>query len=320
MEISVIIPTHNRSDKLKDCLRCLKKQSFAGEYEVVVFDDGSANPAAVEQAIETVDLPHVQLIHSEKSVGPAVARNYAVNHASGKTLLFTDDDTLPTVNWIKKMHESIQNGFDVVEGKVSHPGETRPLFSHIVENKDGEEFITANIAYTREAFEAVGGFCKRFKNAHREDSDLAFAVMESGASFAFNEKALVEHPITPQSFTNLITKPVSYEYDPLLYKRHPSLYRRFLIAPIQLFDPLYLSVLLLSLASPTFLALTPIISALEAKHYDQEWNIKTILPYSLARLFSSVLLFLSVIRGCVRFKVNPISLYHPIKIMTERWR
>ena len=48
MKISVIIPTHNRLDKLTELIASLRCQNLvADQYEIVVVDDGSEPPVAL---------------------------------------------------------------------------------------------------------------------------------------------------------------------------------------------------------------------------------------------------------------------------------
>jgi HAD superfamily hydrolase (TIGR01662 family) len=57
-------------------------------------------------------------------------------------------------------------------------------------------WITADLAYRRDALAAVGGFDERFPRAFREDSDLALRVMGTGARLVRGERRIT-HPVRP---------------------------------------------------------------------------------------------------------------------------
>lgn len=88
--ISVIIPTHNRADKLVEALQSLLLQTWT-DFEIIVVDDGSSDdtPAAVER-IRDRRVRYLCCEHGERSI----ARNLGLKAAEGAYLAFMDDDDL----------------------------------------------------------------------------------------------------------------------------------------------------------------------------------------------------------------------------------
>ena len=41
MRISVVVPAYNEEELLPQCLKSLRKQDYAGQYEIIVVDNGS---------------------------------------------------------------------------------------------------------------------------------------------------------------------------------------------------------------------------------------------------------------------------------------
>ena len=81
IKISVIIPTHNRHDKLAETVACLLRQTLPHDaYEILVMDDGSTPP--VELTIASSNCRVVRLEGIERSA----ARNAGARWAQGKTL------------------------------------------------------------------------------------------------------------------------------------------------------------------------------------------------------------------------------------------
>lgn len=87
--ISVIIPTHNRSDLLPLTLESVLVQTYPN-LEIIVVDDGSTDNTAEIIAPYTGRVMYLR----QANKGPGAARNTGIQHASGDYLTFLDDDDL----------------------------------------------------------------------------------------------------------------------------------------------------------------------------------------------------------------------------------
>ena len=89
--ISVVIPTYNRAEMLMSALAALEEQSLdAGDYEVVVVDDGStdATPDLVTALRPGFRLTYRRIGHR----GISVAKNVGTLAARSPLVLYADDD------------------------------------------------------------------------------------------------------------------------------------------------------------------------------------------------------------------------------------
>lgn len=91
-QISVIIPTYNRTDVLPRCLDSVFRQTRPAD-EVIVIDDGSNDGSS---KLITAEYPQVKLIQQANG-GVSLARNRGIRQASGEwiALLDSDDEWLP---------------------------------------------------------------------------------------------------------------------------------------------------------------------------------------------------------------------------------
>jgi glycosyltransferase involved in cell wall biosynthesis len=90
-EVSVIIPTHNRSDLLELAARSVLAQDGAS-LEVIIVDDGSTdNTPAV---VSSFDDPRVRVVRHERPEGQSRSRNDGIRVARGRWIAFLDDDDL----------------------------------------------------------------------------------------------------------------------------------------------------------------------------------------------------------------------------------
>jgi len=87
--VSVIIPTHNRLDFLRESLRSVFGQTLP-PLEVLVSDDGSTDGTA---AMAAAEFPLAQVL-AQPNRGPSAARNLGIRHARGDWLAFLDSDDL----------------------------------------------------------------------------------------------------------------------------------------------------------------------------------------------------------------------------------
>ncbi len=103
MDISVIIPTYHRSDKLCDCLKGLINQSMDGDrFEVLVGIDGGKNEpdraAALTDRLRALWTDafqdHLHIVACEK-IGQGAVRNELLDRATGTLMVSLNDDVLP---------------------------------------------------------------------------------------------------------------------------------------------------------------------------------------------------------------------------------
>jgi glycosyltransferase involved in cell wall biosynthesis len=203
-EISVVIPTHDRPAGLARLLDALREQSIGTQrFEVIVVDDGSRVPVAVEP-----DGLQLRVLRHEHARGPAAARNTGWRAASTQTVAFIDDDCAAAEGWLGAILKAADGGRTVVQGKVSPmPDQAqllRPL-SHTIEVGGASPlFVSANIAYPRALLERVSGFDERFRRACGEDAELGARARRAGAVVRFAPDALVYHEVRELSLVGHI--------------------------------------------------------------------------------------------------------------------
>lgn len=96
--ISVVVCTHNGEGTIRDTLRALTSQNFAGEMEIIVVDDGSTDLTS-----EVVRKFPVRLISSPTNVGLSAARNLGIEASLAPLVAFTDDDCIPPPGWVANL-------------------------------------------------------------------------------------------------------------------------------------------------------------------------------------------------------------------------
>jgi glycosyltransferase involved in cell wall biosynthesis len=90
-EVSVVVPTHNRSQLLALTLRSVLWQHDV-DLEVIVVDDGSTDDTA--QVVAGLGDPRIRRVHHPTPQGVSAARNRGIAEATGDWVAFVDDDDL----------------------------------------------------------------------------------------------------------------------------------------------------------------------------------------------------------------------------------
>ncbi len=88
--VSIVVPVYNGSNYIDSFFSCLNKQSF-NNFEVIIVDDGS-NDDTYEKISVYADKDHrIRLLRKENE-GPGSARNFGIEKAFGKYIVFFDID------------------------------------------------------------------------------------------------------------------------------------------------------------------------------------------------------------------------------------
>ena len=99
LDFSIVIPTYNRPDRLRQCLQSLTELDYSRDrFEVVVVDDGSRD--SLEPIVQPFATDLNLNFRRQPNSGPANARNTGATAARGRYLVFTDDDCQPTPSWL----------------------------------------------------------------------------------------------------------------------------------------------------------------------------------------------------------------------------
>ena len=89
--VSVIIPTHNRSELLLEAIASVQAQTFR-DFELIVVDDGSTDNT--ESVVRVIADSRIRYHRNQWTGLPAVGRNTGIRMARGEYIAFLDSDDL----------------------------------------------------------------------------------------------------------------------------------------------------------------------------------------------------------------------------------
>ncbi len=226
-KISVIIATYNRKDLLQRCIFSILEQVYPKDkYEVIIVDDASTD-GTYEIMQELVSNNNANLFYHRKERGGAPsALNVGIKKAKGEIFAFIDDDVVVKKDWLEKAAIFLDTKkAGILEGKIETIPEDVSPFTHQNEKHKSGRYETANIFYNRKIIEDIGGFDEKFRCSFRYDSDVAFGALEKGYEILFSPDVVVINPPSKAELSLPFKLAWRYYIDPLLFKKHPYLYK-----------------------------------------------------------------------------------------------
>jgi glycosyltransferase involved in cell wall biosynthesis len=116
-QISVIIPTYNKAERIKFLLESLKKQSGDVEFDVIVVDDGSKDATKFEVFKYFGDL-NLQYFYKPNK-GRSHARNFGLSKVKTSYVIFCDDDLILANDFVFQHYKMLRDNPEcLVHGKI----------------------------------------------------------------------------------------------------------------------------------------------------------------------------------------------------------
>jgi glycosyltransferase involved in cell wall biosynthesis len=252
LKLSIIVVSH-RTKWINELSELLLAQKGIGrsEFEVIIVTD-YPNHAWSEKYPEIKWFFYPDLSISKK-------RNEGIRNAKGEYVAFTDDDCIPSLTWAADGVRFLNNNSEVagVEGYTRIDTANGGGASKEYKRLEKPGYRTNNIFYRRDVLIEAGLFDTRF-SVQREDIDLAFTILSLGKKIDYCKEITISHRFRDGEPWDLVKNCINRRFDPLLYKKHPYLYRQYIKTPFP-YSILLSSVIFL----PVLLVLTGMISIIK---------------------------------------------------------
>jgi GT2 family glycosyltransferase len=221
--LSVVIPCYERPEDLRRCLKSLstRKQMFSPPHEIIVTDDSKSNDC---RKLVEKEFPAVKW-GTGKRKGPGANRNAGAARATGKWLVFIDDDCVAQEGYLQAYLDAILKNPEVqlFEGYIFPDRPKRTWAETCPENSEGGMFWTSNLCVRKKVFDELGGFDETFEVAY-EDVDFAYRIQQDGKKTLFVPNAAACHPWRTLKREGNNWKPKGFEWKELelFIKKHPE--------------------------------------------------------------------------------------------------
>jgi GT2 family glycosyltransferase len=228
--LSIIIPSHNRPELLRACLRTVNQHAPPGT-EILVVDDGSPE-RSISQAAE--GFADVRVLRCARRRGFCAAINTGIQAAGGEIVELLNDDTEVTAGWAEA---ALRNFADPAIGAVaplvlfwpgtgdpiSKPGRSQHHLKAPIVDSAGDRYYVGGVAakrghrqwlssshlrpcrvfgasassgfFRRDLLLRLGGLPESF-GAYFEDVDLAFRLHWAGYQARFEPSSRVVHHVS----------------------------------------------------------------------------------------------------------------------------
>jgi|GEM_PF-2551633 len=220
--VSIVVTLYNRRALMKKTAESVLRSDYRN-YELIAVDGGSTD-GSLEMLRDMARKNRKLKVFVDKTPGRNPARNTGIRHAKGEIIIFIDSDVVVEKDWIKEIVRPFADA--KVGGVIGRTiADRKGLFWYHMENKY-IQFIGHNSAYRTRLVKGLGGFDRRFFSA-KEDTDMAFRIMEQGYEVVYCDKARMTHISKRASPLFRVRNQRHYVYDGLLWKKHPKLYRKY---------------------------------------------------------------------------------------------
>lgn len=229
--ISIIIPTYNRPSRLRACLQSICDLREGHSIQTIVVNDGSTVPydLAVKIFRSTLNLIYLE----QTNQGPAAARNLGGIHATGRYLVFLDDDCTLPADWFQEVRPRIHID-RVIGGRTmnllcdntfSQASQVLIdyLYTHYNHDRENATFFTSNnMIIPKHIFDKLVGFDLDFSDAAAEDRDLCDRLLHSGFQMLYRPEIVIYHH-HQMTLSNYIRQHYKYGYHAWLYHKKRTL-------------------------------------------------------------------------------------------------
>ena len=123
--VTIVIPTRDRADLLRVCLDSLAARTTYPNYEVIIVDNGSVEPAT-EALFATLDPARFRVLRDPQPFNFSALNNHAVKEARGDYIcLMNNDIEIVTPDWLEDMLSfAIRPGTGCVGARLWYPDGT----------------------------------------------------------------------------------------------------------------------------------------------------------------------------------------------------
>jgi GT2 family glycosyltransferase len=211
--VSIIVPVFNKVEYTSKCLRAIAAHTRDVPYEVIVIDNASSDdtPRALSRR------EGIRYRRNGENLGFAKASNQGAAMATGRFLLFLNNDTEPHPGWAAEMVAEMERDPAVAivgskllypDGTIQHAGvgfayamwqpimpmhvSSRQPAASVTQRRELNAVTAACMLVRPEVFLAAGGFDEGYVNGY-EDVDFCLEVRARGGKIVFTPASVVTH-------------------------------------------------------------------------------------------------------------------------------
>jgi cellulose synthase/poly-beta-1,6-N-acetylglucosamine synthase-like glycosyltransferase len=203
VKYSLIVPVKELNQYLDESVPIIQ-QLAPKNWELIILTDKKQNSKWIHDS-------RIRILESGR-ISPGGKRDLGASKSTGEILVFLDDDSYPSSNFLIKVEKSFKTHTDCVA--IGGPGVTPPscglaertsgaFFESIFSGADSNRYVpvgsakyvedwpSVNFSIQREAFIKLGGFGSKFWPG--EDTYLCNKILEAGMRIKYDPEIIVFH-------------------------------------------------------------------------------------------------------------------------------
>ncbi len=195
------MPVLNSAATLPEQLDALAAQTYRGEWELVIADNGSTD-GSPELAGRWADrVPALRIVDASDRKGQNHARNAGASAARGDFIVFCDSDDVATPGWLEAMARAAGD-CDLVGGGLDHETLNDPVVRNWPNrnlntgaSRDGflPYAVSANLGVRASVFRALGGFNEEYLTGGGDDVDFCWRAQLASYQLSFAPDAVIRY-------------------------------------------------------------------------------------------------------------------------------
>ena len=210
--VSVIVPTFNQAEFLREALQSVIKQDFV-EWRAYVIDNHSTDHT--RQVITDLQDSRITYVSIQNNGVIAASRNLGLAHSRGNYVAFLDSDDYWYPTKLTTCLRRLNDGHDLVchaehwlqDGRLTtkkYGPDRRALYRPLLMR--GNCLSTSAVVGLREMFSLLGGFSQEERFVTAEDYDLWLRVSHRGHRISFIDDVLGVYRIHESSASSAVER------------------------------------------------------------------------------------------------------------------
>ena len=218
--VSLIIPTRNARELVKQCIDSILELTTYPAYEILLVDNGSDDPAALEYFAELSQNGQIKVIRDGGPFNYSALNNNAVRQSRGEYIgLINNDIEVITPQWLEEMvalaaqpgvgavgarlwypddklqHAGVVIGMGGVAGHAHRllPRDHGGYFGRAMLTQEFSAVTAACLLVSRKAFEELGGLNEVQLKVAFNDVDFCLRLLEAGYTNVWTPYAELYH-------------------------------------------------------------------------------------------------------------------------------
>lgn len=211
---SLVIPVYNNLTFTEKCLDSIYRSSIQAPFEIIVVNNGSVDGTGAWIESYKEERGNLKVIHMPENVGFGKAINIGVQHSKGKYVVFLNNDTLVTKNWLDNIIAAFEkdSSIGIASPVTNYVGEGKQIdrrarkisveeideYALEIQGRNDIEYEPNRLVFfcvvlKRSVIDLIGNIDTNYDIGNFEDDDYCVRARLAGFNLAIIKNSFVYH-------------------------------------------------------------------------------------------------------------------------------